>query len=66
MEHVRDMMGRRLHQLGNVDDWPDNWSKLCKKYRRRPSGCFITLCHFVWQLASKLEVGQHLIGLITL
>ncbi|GFW40226.1 uncharacterized protein TNCV_5119071 [Trichonephila clavipes] len=43
----------------------DNWSKSGKKYRRRPSGCFITLCHVLWQLASRIEEGQHLIELVT-
>ncbi|GFX68046.1 HTH_Tnp_Tc3_2 domain-containing protein [Trichonephila clavipes] len=46
--------------------WPDNWSKFGNKYRRRPSGCLITLCHVVWQFASRLEFGQHLIELVTL
>ncbi|GFX92449.1 HTH_Tnp_Tc3_2 domain-containing protein [Trichonephila clavipes] len=46
--------------------WPDNWSTFGKKYHRRPPGYFITLCHVVWQLASRLEVGQHLIELATL
>ncbi|GFU17143.1 hypothetical protein NPIL_419641 [Nephila pilipes] len=36
--------------------WTDNWSKCVKKYRRRPSGSFDTLCHVVRQLASRLEV----------
>ncbi|GFS63855.1 RNase H domain-containing protein [Trichonephila clavipes] len=35
--------------------WPDNWSKCVKKYRRRPSGYFITLWLVVWQLASRPE-----------
>ncbi|GFU47816.1 transposable element Tc1 transposase [Trichonephila clavipes] len=52
IEYVWDMMGRRLHLLGNVVTCQDNWSKFCKKYRRRPSECFITLWH-VWQLASS-------------
>ncbi|GFY33735.1 hypothetical protein TNCV_4594471 [Trichonephila clavipes] len=39
IEHVWDMMGRRLYLPGNVDDLaPDHWSKFGKKYRRRPSG----------------------------
>ncbi|GFU31499.1 hypothetical protein TNCV_3539191 [Trichonephila clavipes] len=32
---------------GNVDDWCDNWRKFGKKYRRRASGSFITLCRRV-------------------
>ncbi|GFW22848.1 uncharacterized protein TNCV_2380631 [Trichonephila clavipes] len=43
---------------------PNDWSKVGKKYRRRPSGCFIPLCHVVWQLASRLEMGQYLIELV--
>ncbi|GFY28933.1 transposable element Tc1 transposase [Trichonephila clavipes] len=35
IKHAWDMMGRRLHLPGNVDD---NWRKFGKKYRRKPSG----------------------------
>ncbi|GFT43346.1 RNase H domain-containing protein [Trichonephila clavipes] len=62
----RACLGRRLHLLGNIDDLARQLSKFVKKYRRRPSGCFITLCHVMWQLASKLEVGHQLIELVTL
>ncbi|GFX10315.1 hypothetical protein TNCV_1867101 [Trichonephila clavipes] len=44
IEHVWDMVGRRLHLPGSVDDLARQWSKFGKKYRRRPSGCFMTLC----------------------
>ncbi|PRD21377.1 UNVERIFIED_CONTAM: hypothetical protein NCL1_51885 [Trichonephila clavipes] len=44
----------------------DIWSKFGKKYRRRPSGCFITLCYVVWQLTSRLEVGHLFIELVIL
>ncbi|GFX39719.1 hypothetical protein TNCV_2104631 [Trichonephila clavipes] len=37
--------------------WPDNWSKFDKKYRMRPSECFITLGHVVWQLASRTAMA---------
>ncbi|GFW79561.1 hypothetical protein TNCV_128661 [Trichonephila clavipes] len=49
-------MGRRLRLPGNVDDLTRQLGKFVKEYRRRPSGCFITLCHVVWQLSSRLEV----------
>ncbi|GFX13727.1 uncharacterized protein TNCV_599371 [Trichonephila clavipes] len=42
IEHVWDMMGRRLHLLGNVDNLTDNWSKFGKKYRRRQTGRYDT------------------------
>ncbi|GFV56630.1 hypothetical protein TNCV_4628281 [Trichonephila clavipes] len=51
---------------GMLMNWPDNWSKFGKKYLRRPSGCFITLCHVVWQLSSILEMSQILINDVTL
>ncbi|GFV25395.1 hypothetical protein TNCV_1146661 [Trichonephila clavipes] len=38
--------------------WCDNGSKFSKKYRRRPSGCFITLRHVVWQLASRTDLDS--------
>ncbi|GFV02833.1 uncharacterized protein TNCV_2304661 [Trichonephila clavipes] len=66
IEHVWDILGRRLHLPGNGDVLGRNWSKFGNKYRSRLSGCFITLCYVVWQLASRLEIGQHLIELITL
>ncbi|GFV92690.1 uncharacterized protein TNCV_1375401 [Trichonephila clavipes] len=66
IEHVWDMMGRRLHLPGNADDLARQLEQIWKKYRRRPSGCFITLCHVVWQLASRLELGQHFIELVTI
>ncbi|GFV44221.1 uncharacterized protein TNCV_4543531 [Trichonephila clavipes] len=55
IEHVWDMMGRRMHLLGKLVTWLDNWSTFGKKYRRRPYWSFITLCHVVWQLASRLS-----------
>ncbi|GFX47409.1 HTH_Tnp_Tc3_2 domain-containing protein [Trichonephila clavipes] len=55
-----------LQHNGNVDCLAGQLNKFGKKYPRRPSGGFITLCHVVWQLAFRLEVGQHLIELITL
>ncbi|GFU49632.1 hypothetical protein TNCV_4143991 [Trichonephila clavipes] len=51
---------------GACQEGPDNRSKFGKKYRRRTSGCFITLYHVVWQLASRLEVGQHITEPVTL
>ncbi|GFX49643.1 hypothetical protein TNCV_4902851 [Trichonephila clavipes] len=49
-------VGRRLCiYQGMLMTCPDNWSKLGKKYCRRPSGYFITLCHVVWQFAFRLE-----------
>ncbi|GFX08815.1 hypothetical protein TNCV_4228351 [Trichonephila clavipes] len=35
--------------------FPNDWSKVGKKYHRRPPECFITLYYVVWQLASRLE-----------
>ncbi|GFW00778.1 uncharacterized protein TNCV_1920691 [Trichonephila clavipes] len=65
IKYVLDMIGRQLHLPANVDDWPDNCSKFGKKYNRRPSRCIITLCHVMRQLASRLDVGEHLIELVT-
>ncbi|GFU22171.1 transposable element Tc1 transposase [Trichonephila clavipes] len=57
IEHIWDIMGRRQHLPANVDDLAGQLEqKFGKKYRRRPSGCLITLCHVVRQLASRLEV----------
>ncbi|GFW53701.1 hypothetical protein TNCV_4816011 [Trichonephila clavipes] len=42
IEHIWDIMGRRLHLPGNVDELAKDWSKFGKKHRRRPSGSFIT------------------------
>ncbi|GFW63483.1 HTH_Tnp_Tc3_2 domain-containing protein [Trichonephila clavipes] len=51
---------------GMLITWSINWSKFGKKYRKRPSECFITVCQVLWLLASRLEVGQPLIVLVTL
>ncbi|GFV31753.1 uncharacterized protein TNCV_2442241 [Trichonephila clavipes] len=66
IEHVFDLMGRRLHLPENADDLAYNWRKFGKKYRRIPSWRFITLYHVVWQLASSLEESQHFIELVTM
>ncbi|GFW54517.1 uncharacterized protein TNCV_2231911 [Trichonephila clavipes] len=58
------MMGRRLHYQEMLKTWPDNWSKFGKKYRRRPPGCFITLCHVVRQLASRPETEDWIPGFL--
>ncbi|GFU57727.1 uncharacterized protein TNCV_3638781 [Trichonephila clavipes] len=63
MEHVWDMMKRRLHLPENVDDLARQLEQICPS---RLSGCFITLCHVMWQLPSRLEVGQDLSELLTL
>ncbi|GFW36137.1 uncharacterized protein TNCV_4930001 [Trichonephila clavipes] len=67
IEHVWDMMERRLHLPENVDyvvcPLEQIWLKIPQE---TTSGCFITLCHVVWQLASWLEEGQLLIELVTL
>ncbi|GFU58222.1 hypothetical protein TNCV_697321 [Trichonephila clavipes] len=52
------MSRKRLHLPGNVDDLTRQLDKFSEKYRRRPSGCVMTLCHVMWQLASWLEMGQ--------
>ncbi|GFV72314.1 hypothetical protein TNCV_637761 [Trichonephila clavipes] len=66
IEHAWDIMRRLLHLPGSLDDFTDNWRKIGKIYRRRPSGCLITLFHIVWQLCKELEFDQRLIDLFTL
>ncbi|GFY02133.1 transposable element Tcb1 transposase [Trichonephila clavipes] len=49
IEHVWDMIGKRLHLPGNVDDLARQLEQIWQKEnRRRPSGYFINLCHVVW------------------
>ncbi|GFX91079.1 transposable element Tc1 transposase [Trichonephila clavipes] len=44
IKRVLDMMGRRLHLLGNIDDLPSTiGANLARNTPRRPSGCFIAL-----------------------
>ncbi|GFV32674.1 hypothetical protein TNCV_441661 [Trichonephila clavipes] len=47
IKHVWDMMGRQLYIPRNIDDLVRQLSKFGKKYRRRPSGCLVSLCHVV-------------------
>ncbi|GFX75600.1 uncharacterized protein TNCV_4715061 [Trichonephila clavipes] len=66
IKHFWNMMGRRLLLPGNVDDLDRQLEqKFGKKYPRRPSGCYITLDHVVWQLAFRLDVGQLFIQLVS-
>ncbi|GFW97840.1 hypothetical protein TNCV_1426031 [Trichonephila clavipes] len=55
----------QLGVMGMLMTLRSDWSKFCQKYHRRPSGCFITLRPVVWQLASRTEMGLHLIELVT-
>ncbi|GFY16856.1 uncharacterized protein TNCV_3689141 [Trichonephila clavipes] len=66
IERVWDMMERRLYLSGNADNLTRQFEQISQEISRRPSGCFITLHHVVWQFASRLELGQHLIELVTL
>ncbi|GFV75234.1 hypothetical protein TNCV_3190831 [Trichonephila clavipes] len=63
IEHVWNMLGKRVYQPGNVDDLIPQLEQI---WQEIPLDCFITLCYVVWLLASKLEGDQHLIELVTL
>ncbi|GFV04860.1 hypothetical protein TNCV_4203671 [Trichonephila clavipes] len=43
----------------DVNDFAQNSIIFGKKYLRRPSEGLITLCHYVYHLAPRLEMGQH-------
>ncbi|GFX39752.1 transposable element Tcb1 transposase [Trichonephila clavipes] len=64
IEHAWDMMGRRLHLPGNVDDLV---RKLEKIWQEISQEAIKVLYHSMpRQFCMKLEVGQHLIELFTL
>ncbi|GFX47733.1 transposable element Tc1 transposase [Trichonephila clavipes] len=55
IEHVWDIMGRRLHLPGNVDDLARQLEQIWQEIPQETIRVFIPLCHAVWMLASRLE-----------
>ncbi|GFU31800.1 hypothetical protein TNCV_1176651 [Trichonephila clavipes] len=64
VEHVQDMMGRRLHLPGNIDDLAQRLEQICQEIPQETMRVLYHLCHVVWQLTSRLEVVQHFTKLI--
>ncbi|GFS96918.1 transposable element Tcb1 transposase [Trichonephila clavipes] len=66
IEHVRDMMGRRLHLPGNIDDMARQLVQISHEIPQETMRVlYHAICDIVWQLKSRLELDQLLIELIT-